>query len=278
MLQIPITDICLLVYDYDGCGISQLFECFWAEHGRSWARQNACYRRLRQLVRAEYLRATRIPSLSGIGGGPLFLTLGPRGRQLLAEQLHLPIAELRQQRRIETPYTAVHHLAICSYRLALFQACRRTLQVSLESWVSERELRGRPLIRVADPLADAGASRSIPLIWDGEFTLAYPDGTELAVRVEIDLATIPVKRMRARLRGYLAYAKHDERPVLWVVPDARRARAINDWAMQEAAALSADPTLFWMVRQDQVCQESILAPIYQVVAGPQLGLLPDFNS
>lgn len=86
------------------------------------------------------------------------------------------------------------------------------------------------------------------------------------------MGTIASKRIRARLRAYLAYAGTDERPVLWVVPDQRRLDALNEWARHEAAAVAADPTIFWLTTQEHISQGRILGPIWQIVGGPNVAL------
>src|SRR5581483_7211935 len=113
----------LMVLSYDGCLISHLFRRFWPQRGLSSRPSNSCYRRIEQLVAGGWLQATRLPSLSGGGAGHQFVTLGPRGRQLVADYLGLGRSELRRLREVTTPFALAHHSATCDFRLALEIAC-----------------------------------------------------------------------------------------------------------------------------------------------------------
>jgi hypothetical protein len=279
MLSLTDRDISLIltIYEYDGCGVTHLYRKFWHQSKDTDDPGNACYRRIQQLVTHGWLQATRLPSLTGLGGGRHFLTLSSKGRQLVADHQGLSRSTLRRLREIETPFAAAHHWACCDFRLALELACERNSQASLDEWVSERELRGRPIVKVPDPRpSDPAISRPlIPLISDGEFRLSFPGGLTAAYRVEIDLGTISRKRIAARLRAQLVHAKRDERPVLWVVPNPARQQAISTWAIDEASVLSADPTIFWLTQRARVNHTTVLTPIWDVVAGPRLALVPE---
>lgn len=278
-INIALTDrdigIFLMVYNYDGCAIAHLANRFWKSGARKFGPRSAFYRRIRLLVDAAYLRSARLPPLNGNGGsGKAFITLGEKGRQVVADYLRLSRSDLRHLRDIETPLMAAHHLDICSIRLALELACERA-GVELTEWRSERELRLPPIVKVQDPRPPPGSPGPlIPLIPDGEFSLRLTDGRTGSMRLECDRGTVAPKRVRARCRAYLAYAAKDARPVLWVVPDQRRLEAISSWALDEAGKLALDPTLFWISTKDQVNETTILEPIWQVVAGPLMALVP----
>lgn len=271
-------DILLMIYRYGGCAISHVFGRFWPSSSRLRP-GNSCYRRVHQLMDAECLSVKRLPSLSGLGAGRAFLTLGPKGRRVLAEFLDLPKSELQRLRHIETPFIGAHHLAICDFRLSLELACADSDRIELVEWITERELRIPPVLRIKDPRPSPGQTAAqIPLIGDGEFRLHFHDGTEASLRLEMDMGTIPAKRMRARLRAYLAHARADERPVLWVVPDNHRLRSLAGWCEEEAAFLAADPTIFWVGLAGDIDHSTILGPIWQVVGGPKIALLPPIEA
>jgi hypothetical protein len=270
----------LMVFAYDGCLISHLYRRFWSSGGTDSPASAACYRRIAQLVAGGWLQATRLPSLTGTGAGYQFITLGPRGRQLVAEHLGLPRSELRRLREVETPFALAHHSAICDFRVALEMACEQTGLARLDEWTSERELRQPPIVRVTDPRPSGPgfSPATIPLIPDGTFRLRFPDGTAASFRLEMDMGTIPRKRLSQRLRGQLVHASTDERPVLYVVPNERRLRDITAWATEEANALGADPTIFWVATFDRIRPAAILSPIWQVVGGPSMALVPATSS
>lgn len=265
----------LMVYNYDGCAIAHLANRFWKSGTKKFGPRSAFYRRIRLLVDAGYLRSARLPPLNGNGGsGKAFITLGDKGRQVIADYLRLSRSDLRRLREIETPLMAAHHLEICSIRLALELACEQH-GIELTEWRSERELRLPPIVKVQDPRPPAGSPAIlIPLIPDGEFSLRLPDGRTGSLRLECDRGTVAPKRVRARCRAYFAYTAKDARPVLWVVPDQARRDAITSWALAEAGRLALDPTLFWITTKDQVNETTILEPIWQVVGGPLMALVP----
>jgi Replication-relaxation len=277
LVQLTLHDIemMLTVYRLGGCATSHLLERHWPPVTKKFGARNSCYRRVQQLGEAGYLEAVRLPSLSGLGAGRSFLTLGSLGRRAVAEHLGLSRSELHHLRHIETPIIGAHHLRICDFRVSLELACDAQPGVELAEWTSERELRARPIVRIKDPRPEnRSAPALIPLIADGEFRLNFADATHIDLRFEMDMATIPVKRMRPRLRAYLAHTAADERPVLWVVPDERRLKSVAQWAAEEADSLRADPTIFWLGLQDHARRSTILGPIWQVVSGPVMSLVP----
>src|SRR5262245_21995254 len=109
----------LMVFSYDGCLIRHLARRFWKDATRAAPPSTDCYRRIGQLVRAGWLHTARLPSLTGTGAGHQFVTLGPRGRQLVADYLGLARSELRRLRDVTTPFALAHHSAICDFRVAV---------------------------------------------------------------------------------------------------------------------------------------------------------------
>src|SRR5215210_5982428 len=108
-------DIAILnfVFQVNGCSLEHLLRRFFPTYQRSrFGPTSSAYHRVRQLVEAQYLCAQRLASLSGIGSGKRFLSIGPSSYQLLAEQLEIPRRELHRARHALTPFAALHHLAI----------------------------------------------------------------------------------------------------------------------------------------------------------------------
>lgn len=259
-----------LVYAYDTCSADHLCARFFGTSPApgKYGPQVTCYRRVARLRQADYLTGYRLPSLSGMGSGKLLLGLGPTGRKVLAEHLELPRSELKQLKQVVTPALGAHHLAVCDVRVSLELACEAAPGVSLE-WVSERELRNQPTIRVKDPRSQpVGLSPTeIPLIPDGQLTVTLPDEAEQTFWLEVDLGTIPSKRMQTKLAGYLALSPGS--PILWVVPDQRRVEAIANWALKLSKSLEIDPSIFWITTRAQITPLTVLRPIWQVVGGPE---------
>ena len=276
-------EILKLVYDFDRCSREHVLRRFFGKRGVLQAGpQSACHRRVAKLIKAGYLTgglADRLPSLTGVGSGKILLGIGARGRLLLAELLGLSRSELNRLRQIQSPVAAAHHVAICDVRLSLLLASERLPGVELEEWVSERELRTPPITRVRDPLPGQPGQKAtlIPLVADGAFILQLQAGAIQPHLLEVDMATIPSKRMRQKLRAYLVQASEDDRPILWVVPTIKRAREVTAWALAEASSLEgADPTIFWVAIRSHLSADSILdCPVWQVVGGPEAtSLLP----
>ena len=259
-----------LVYAYDTCSAEHLCARFFGSSPTpgKYGPQVTCYRRIAKLRQAGYLSGYRLPSLSGMGSGKLLLGLGPKGRKLLAEHLGLSRSELKQLKQVVTPVLGAHHLAVCDVRLALELACEDRPGVSLE-WVSERELRNQPTTRVKDPRSqpEGVGAPEIPLIPDGQFSITLPHGAEQTFQLEVDLGTIPSKRMLTKLAGYLALAK--DSPILWVVPDQRRLEAIANWALKLSEGLETDPSIFWITTKAQITPQAVLGPIWRVAGGPE---------
>ncbi len=278
---ITLRDIQILrmVYFYDTCSAyhicSRFFGCDFPSG--KYGPRVACYRRIARLTEAGYLTTYRLPSLTGVGSGKSLLGLGPKGRKLLGEHLQLPLSELKRLKQVVTPVLGAHHLAICDVRLSLELACQRIPSLSLE-WVSERELRIPPVTKIPDPRPhpEGVALPEIPLIADGRFSICLLDGAAQTFELEVDLGTIPSKRMLSKLAGYLGLSQKTPVLVLWVVPDQRRLEAIRSWALTLSKMLGADPSIFWITRKELLTPETVLDPIWQVVGGPEAhALIPD---
>ena len=272
--QFTLTDRDLAIIDmafiYGGCSISHLQTRFFPTPGS----RSPCYTRIAKLVEAELLASRRLPSQTGVGSGPLFLTVGSTARPLLANLLGCSQSELRRQSRMHAPAPLYHHLATCDFRLSLDLACERSKVITGVEWTPEWELRRRP-IRVEDNQAGT----TIVLIADGLFRLMLGDGSEQAFLVEIDMGTMTdLKRLRSKLRGYLLAAKTEPVPILFVTTTKARQEHLVHLAAGEGQRLKADTTIFWFTTQGAVTPESILsAPIWHVVGGPERMRLTGIN-
>jgi hypothetical protein len=130
----------------------------------------------------------------------------------------------------------LHKLAICDIRVSLELATKASSAFLLTEWVNESALRRSPL-SVEDP----ETKKQTFLMPDAGFTLiTQTTGRKADFFLEMDLATVSLKSIRQRLRGYLL--RMDPCPVLFVVPDANRQKAIAQVALEEAKELRTNPT------------------------------------
>jgi hypothetical protein len=283
-LQLTARDLAILqmVYSYNGVTIEQIHRRFFPH-----ASPNAYYRRVRKLIQAHYLQVSRAPSLSPIGSPLGLITLGKQARPLLSEVLGVPRSELTRATRAASPLVIPHRAAIGDFRLSLELATEATTRnewtalawelVELSEWRSEVELASSPIV-VRDTKMVFGQSKAITvrIIPDAEFTLTTPRGTVTAY-LEMDMGTITA-RLRDNLRAYLLHRRTlpAPKPILFVVPDEKRAARISEWVLLEARALQADPTIFLITTRDKVQERTILCdPIWRVVGGPPAqALLP----
>lgn len=250
------TSIVQMVWSYEGCTTEQIHARFWDPASPL----SACYRRVALLVESEYLAAQRLPSITGVGSGKRFLTLGPRGRVLLGERFGVPMG--RADVLGTSPLFSQHRIAIGDFRLALERAASAVPHVRLADWVGERQLRRKPL-RVED-LSGKGR-QTITFVPDGEFTLVQ-GGRRQRCFFEMDMGTIAPRRLCTRVRGYLLHEATRSLPVFFVVPTESRARQVSEMAQAEAANLNVTPSTVFITTRNRVSPDTILTgPIWEQV-------------
>ena len=153
----------------------------------------------------------------------------------------------------------LHKLAICDIRVSLELASKASALFVLSHWINESALRRSPLT-VEDP----ETKKQTFLIPDAGFSLlSQPTRRKAEFFLEMDLATVSLKSIRQRLRGYLL--RQDPCPVLFVVPDARRQQAIAQVALEEARHLRANPTMIWITLRQGMTPETVLSAPWVVV-------------
>jgi len=241
--------IIAMVYDYEGCAVEHIRKVFFQG---STGRSIPCYRRLSYLIKQGYLRSLLLPALN-----KHFLTPGAKARAVLSQLLQ---GEEIKRFRIEAPLLIWHKLAICDIRVSLELASQASPLFLLMQWVNESALRQSPL-EVEDP----ETNKQILLIPDAGFTLlSRTTGRTAEFFLELDRATVSLKSLRHRIRGYLL--RQDPSPVLFVVPDASRQNAIAQVAEDEARLLKANPTLIWLTTQARITPDTALSAPW-LVAG-----------
>jgi Replication-relaxation len=236
------------VYEYEGCGVEHIRKLFF--QGAS-IRSILCYRRLSYLIKRGYLRSLLLPALN-----KHFLTPAPKARAVLSQLLK---GEEIKRFRIESPLLILHKLAICDIRVSLELASQASSLFLLTQWVNESTLRQSPLV-VEDP----ETKKQTRLIPDAGFTLlSRTTGRKAEFFLEMDRATVSLKSIRQRVRGYLL--RPDPCPVLFVVPDARRQHAIAQVAVEAAKELQANPTMIWITTQERMTPDTALSAPWVVV-------------
>lgn len=224
----------------------------------------AVYRRVALLIKLGYLVPNYMPFLANTGRGKALLTLGPQGKALVAQTLGISKSEIGRT-RLDSPVVLPHHLALTDVRLSFELHCERSSMFRLEEWLTERQTRQHP-VQVKDPKT----GQTAPLVPDGAFVLAVVNRMRQRFNLELDMGTIPVSRMKPKLRAYLLGTNE---PALFVVPDKLRQAHIVSWAEEEAKALNADPTLVWVATRQDVIEHNVLeTPIWQVAGGPQVAI------
>ncbi len=249
-----------LVFTYAGCSAGTIHQRFFA----GATTLSACYRRLRLLIAHEYLAVQRLSSLSGLGSGKWFLTVGPQAHTILEPRLGLAREEIRP-RLLSSSLLAEHHFAICFFRLCVERATETLSDVSLIDWTLELVLRRAP-IRVKDtyPVGTQQLTRTITLVADGIFSLAY--GTRVQrFALEQDMGTVSLKRVQTKIRGYLRHQAQESAPtpVLYVTSSVARRDAIIAAALAQAKDLGANASQIFATTQTAVASETVLAtPIW----------------
>jgi hypothetical protein len=234
-------------YEYEGCAVEHIRKVFFQS---ATGRSIPCYCRLSYLVKQGYLRSLLLPVLN-----KHFLTPGARARSVLSQLLR---GSEMKRIRIESPLYILHKLAICDIRVSLEVASKASPFFLLAQWRNESALRRSPL-----PVEDPETKKQFLLIPDAAFTLRSVMGRKADFLLEMDLATVSLKSLRQRLRGYLL--RQDSSPVLFVVPDAKRQYAIAQIALEEAQRLKANRTTIWLTTRESITPETVLAAPWQVV-------------
>jgi Replication-relaxation len=259
--------IILMVYEYDGIPSFLIRKRFWPSFGA----RSYCFDRLLKLVRAGYLRAKPLPSLTGKGTGPRLLTIGPASHPILQRELALTSSELRRLRHSFVPLTFIHECRVREFRLMLETACQGSPQVSCCDWTNESAIRKAPY-------KVALAQETVELVPDGVFTLTLADGRTKTYYLEFDRATETSQtRFKRRLLAYFAYIGQSGSPVLLVVPTRARLEQLASWINAAAAEMQRSPNIFALALQNEIRQTAILSgPIWWVAGADKASaLLPE---
>ncbi len=249
-----------MVFLYAGCSADAVHQRFFA----GTTTLSACYRRLRLLIAHQYLSTQRLSSLSGLGSGKWFLTVGPKAHTILAPRLGLSREEVRP-RLLSSSLLAEHHFAICFFRLCVERAAESLKDVALIDWTLELVLRRSP-VRVKDTyeVGNQQLTRTITLVADGAFLLAHGQ-REQRFALEQDMGTVSLKRVQTKIRGYLRHQARESAPtpVLYITSSVARQEAIIAAALVHAKDLGAKPSQIFATTQTEIAADTVLTePIW----------------
>jgi len=151
-------------------------------------------KRLLQLFRHGLVRRIERPTRLGEGSKTYLYRLSPRGARLISAST--PRSYSGKGSHTLSPLYAEHQLAINRFRICLELALRNCAELTLESWRADRE------VKLEVP---GDSSREVcppTLVPDGTFCLRA-EGRSYTYLLEIDRATSPLSRLRAKILGYL---------------------------------------------------------------------------
>jgi hypothetical protein len=262
LLQQRDLELILLVYRYGGTTIELLQRRFWP----NVKSKSTYYRRVQSLITFDYLRAIKTANPYTGYHGIMWLTIGVRAKQVVADALGIPLDQVKDPSRTISPIRVAHTTLLHELRLCLELAELHYPSLTILDWLSEDYFKASPLTFTFGP---AQAERVLHP--DGAFSVQIPTA-RFSAFIEGDRSTITsLPDLRARFRDYLLFTRtlKTPRPVLWVVPTAQRLKQLEKIASQEAQALKDDPTIFFLTTREQVSEHTLLfAPIWTVAGGP----------
>jgi hypothetical protein len=132
----------------------------------------------------------------------------------------------------------------------------------LTQWINESALRRAPLLA-----EDPETKKQTAIIPDAAFTLRSQTGRTADFFLEMDMATVSLRHIRQRVRGYLL--RQDPWPVLFVVPDVGRQQAIAQVALEEAKTLKTNPTSIWITLRECLTPETVLSAPWVAAGYPK---------
>lgn len=256
-------EIVRLVYDYRLLSQTQLQRLL--RKSRSTVQQS-----LMRLYHHRYLERVFLPIAYG-GSSPTVYILDTRGMELL-------------QRMGVEDFTGVpskglsgvfleHSLAMNDFRISVTHACER-LGWWVPQWQTENEIKSdydRVTVRTRSKVL------IVPIVPDSYFTIEIPGRGVSHFFLELDRATMTLKRFRAKIAGYVEYYKqgmYEHRfgakgfRVLSVVDAPGTARVEN--LTKDSATVPGIGRRFWFAHLPDLTPESVLTnPVWHVASQPE---------
>lgn len=250
--------------------------------GQHHTARRAAQRRLLQLTKMGVLRRIEQPVYRGdrSGSKPYLYALGAGGAEIVGAELGVDRRDIAwQPSSAERNFIFMDHiLSIVDYRLALEQACH-SHGVILETFIPDRILRRDPVKVMLGE--DESTSKSVAIIPDAFYVLRLPGQPEKVARclLEIDRGTTTItprfwdqRGHRQKVKAYLALAEstqlqeYFETESLWVKFVTTTQQRLQ--SLIEATVLAGGDHRFWFTSIDQLGQDVLNDPIWQV-AGRQ---------
>lgn len=184
-------DVLDALADYRFLSIPQLAVLFFPSRG-------SAERRLRELYQAGLSARVFLPARPYDRVTHTIYALSGRGAQILAPRHEGVAPRFLSGREQRSALFLDHTLRRNDVRICLEKIGTEDARIQLLSWKQKpEEVRASATIRVPGGRRQA----RVPLIPDGVATL-YARGQVHALIVEVDMGTVPVRRMEARYRGY----------------------------------------------------------------------------
>lgn len=256
-------EILSLVYHYDGLTTDLILKSTYP----SPSSHSYGYSRIARLSKSDFLHQTRLPSITGVGSGQSFYTLGREGRKALASLWDVPRVSLLRSDVPSSLFFIAHHLQTCETRLTITQATLRpNSPAKLKCWITERELRAQTS---KVPIDDGQGKKLIP---DAYFVLNTETGEEAGFCVETDMGTVSSRRWMEKI---LLYSLSAFPAVLITVPHSKRKEELLALVMEQAREQRLDPTRFWFAVNEEIRKETILnEPVWSIAGLGASILLP----
>jgi len=249
-------DILILeaVHTYDGMlGFSQIQRLFFTGKSQAEQRLKLLYQH-RYLNRPDRDQRSRMPEM--------IYWLDKQGAEIVASLNSISVRDFSWRKQPRW-FQVAHDLAVNDFRLDMEEACGSDPDISLETWVSEREFCAHP-----DKIKIKGHTKERSIRPDGYFMLYTPNHV-IRYLLEIDRSTEDNPRiLREKIIPGLAYIKTEayeerfgHRSGRWLVVTTSEKRLEN---MLRQARRGKAKGLFYFTTYDQVRVDTLLhVPIWQ---------------
>lgn len=236
--------------------------------------ESVCKRRLTLLYHGGFLDRLHLPVAAAYGSSKAVYYLDQAGVRLLWQQQRLTIPWRRRDGKREI-FFLDHTLDINDVCVAVTLTSRRH-NLDLE-WLDERELRRRGVV---ERFRGHDGRRTV-ILPDAYFALGR-EGLADGFALEVDRATVPEKRMRARMRGYGEWAAsgsyRSKLPtqsfrVIFAVTgttrDPKRLEHVKRWCEEEGGG-----SLFWFINREGLDADALDSPVWWVAGDRSPRRLP----